>query len=326
MRIAVTGAAGFIGFHLSKHLIGSGNEVTLIDNLDAAYGRSLPMLRSHLLEESFGVQFKFCDLHAIDDQEILSLLEGAEAVVHLAAWPGVRQSRLQPLAYSKNNINTFNKVIEAVRVLNTPKFVFASSSSVYGNLGVNGPVSEDEADGKNLLSYYANTKWINELVAQHYASNYNISATALRLFTVYGPLGRPDMAYWKFADKLSRKEVIHLHGKSGGSRCFTFIEDVVQIIAALLQPEVSLVGTKSLNISNGKPSTTLELLNSLAKSLDITTFEYSEIERPKDDVETTWANTLNLDRLIKRIPSTSLEMGISRFVNWYQSFDVEKRL
>jgi UDP-glucuronate 4-epimerase len=319
MKIVVTGATGFIGFHIVRRLIEMGHNVTGIDNLTPSYGSKMAEVRYLELQEHYGFRVEKHNLLEMPLEKLIEKIDGCDAVLHLAAWPGVRLSKVHPYEYSRNNIETFNKMIEAVRVASIPKFLYASSSSVYANLGAVGPVKEDDADGKNLLSYYAATKWINERTASQYRINFGLNSTALRFFTVYGPYGRPDMAYWQFTNKLLNNEMISLHGSHGGRRCFTFIEDVTSILTSLIPQECNLSQIESLNISDGEPRDTLELLNYLAFHLGISNASYQEIERPKDDAISTWADTSKLKSLIGDIPKTSLELGTKEFVRWFQS-------
>jgi UDP-glucuronate 4-epimerase len=241
----------------------------------------------------------------------------ADVVIHLAAWPGVRTSALYPHAYAENNISVFNKIIESVRILRTSRFLYASSSSVYGNLGVSQPVKEIQADGKELLSFYSATKWINERVAAQYKLNQDVDSTALRFFTVYGPYGRPDMAYWDFTRKLLANETINLHGEKGGKRCFTYIDDALEILLRLINLDCKLHQVPAINISNGQPHTAFELMDNLAIALDVRDPKFLEVQRPKDDVIGTWADTTKLEELVGATPRTSLSQGTENFVKWY---------
>ena len=325
MNIVVTGATGFIGFNIVRKLIKMGHNVKGIDNLTPSYGSEMAQARYLELQKKYGIKVEIHNLLELPLEKLIQKIENSHVVIHLAAWPGVRLSKLYPYTYSQNNIETFNKTIEAVRVADIPKFLYASSSSVYANLGISGPVSEDDADGKNLLSYYAGTKWVNERTANQYRLNFGVRSTALRFFTVYGPYGRPDMAYWQFTKKLLNSEAISLHGKHGGSRCFTFIDDAVSILTSLIAQECNLSDIESLNISDGEPRETIELLNNLATHLNISDFKFQEIERPKDDATSTWANTSRLNSLIGDIPKTSLEIGTKEFVTWFQSKDLWRK-
>jgi UDP-glucuronate 4-epimerase len=171
MKVLVTGASGFIGYHLVRKLIDSNIEVIGIDNERSSYGGNLAAIRSVNLFKEFGFKSNKLDLADCDISEILKLSESVDSIVHLAAWPGVRQSRLNPEAYSRNNIQAFNRIIEIPRILKTTKFIYASSSSVYGNQGLNGPVQESMATIENPLSYYALTKLQNEITADFYEQN-----------------------------------------------------------------------------------------------------------------------------------------------------------
>jgi UDP-glucuronate 4-epimerase len=321
MNIVVTGAAGFIGFNTVRRLIEMGHNVTGIDNLNPSYGSEMAYRRYRELKKHYGVKVEKSNLLELPLEKLIQKISNSDVVIHLAAWPGVRLSKIHPYEYSRNNVEAFNKVIEAVRVASIPKFLFASSSSVYANLGTVGPVKENDADGKNLLSFYAATKWINEATAHQYRINFELNSTALRFFTVYGPYGRPDMAYWQFTKKLLDNDEIFLHGNHGGRRCFTYIDDAVEILTSIIPTGCDLTEIESLNISDGNPKDTFELLSNLAHHLGVTNIRYQEVERPKDDAISTWADTSRLKALIGVVPKTSLEIGTGEFVRWFQSKD-----
>lgn len=321
MNIFVTGATGFIGFNTVRRLIEMGHNITGIDSLNPSYGSEMAIRRYSELKNKYGIEVGKFNLLDLPLEQLVKKISSSEVVIHLAAWPGVRLSKVHPYEYSQNNIEAFNKVIEAVRAASIPKFLYASSSSVYANLGTVGPVKESDADGKNLLSFYAATKWINEATAHQYKINFELNSTALRFFTVYGPYGRPDMAYWQFTKKLLSNEEIFLHGNQGGRRCFTYIEDAIDILTSLLSKECDLTDVESINISNGNPQDTFELLGNLAHHLGVTNIRYQEVERPKDDAISTWADTSRLKALIGNMPKTSLEIGTGEFVRWFQSKD-----
>lgn len=321
MNIVVTGATGFIGFNTVRKLIEMGHNVKGIDNLNPSYGSAMANRRYLELKKHYGIEIEKFNLLELPLEKLIQEIDGSDVVIHLAAWPGVRLSKVHPYEYSRNNIEVFNKVIEAVRVTSIPKFLFASSSSVYANLGTDGPVTENDAEGKNLLSYYAATKWINEATANQYKVNFGLNSTALRFFTVYGPYGRPDMAYWQFTNKLLNDDEIFLHGKNGGRRCFTYIDVAISILMSLIAKECDLTEIESLNISDGEPQDTIDLLNNLALHLGVTNIRYQEVERPEDDAISTWADTSRLKSLIGDIPKTSLESGTEEFVRWFLSED-----
>ena len=319
MKVLVTGASGFIGYHLVRKLIDSNIEVIGIDNERSSYGGNLAAIRSANLFKEFGFKSNKLDLVDCDISEILKLSESVDSIVHLAAWPGVRQSRLNPEAYSRNNIQAFNRIIEIPRILRTTKFIYASSSSVYGNQGLNGPVQESMATIENLLSYYALTKLQNEITANFYEENFSVNTIGLRLFTVYGPMGRPDMAYWSFSEKILDGKNIELYGHNGGERCFTYIDDVINSIFNLLSVDEKF-SSKIVNISSGNPRETKELVDLLCANLGNKKVEILEISRPPEDAEKTWADISLLNSMIGFQNFTSLETGLEKFADWFLQF------
>jgi UDP-glucuronate 4-epimerase len=319
MKVLVTGASGFIGYHLVRKLIDSNIEVIGIDNERSSYGGNLAAIRSANLFKEFGFKSNKLDLVDCDISEILKLSESVDSIVHLAAWPGVRQSRLNPEAYSRNNIQAFNRIIEIPRILKTTKFIYASSSSVYGNQGLNGPVQESMATIENPLSYYALTKLQNEITANFYEQNFSVNTIGLRLFTVYGPMGRPDMAYWSFSEKILDGKNIELYGHNGGERCFTYIDDVINSIFNLLSIEEKF-SSKIVNISSGNPRETKELVDLLYANLGNKKVEILEISRPPEDAEKTWADISLLNSMIGFQNFTSLETGLEKFADWFLQF------
>jgi len=319
MKVLVTGASGFIGYHLVRKLIDSNIEVIGIDNERPSYGGNLAAIRSGNLFKDFGFKSNKLDLVDCDISEILKLSESVDSIVHLAAWPGVRQSRLNPEAYSRNNIQAFNRIIEIPRILKTTKFIYASSSSVYGNQGLNGPVQESMATIENPLSYYALTKLQNEITANFYEENFSVNTIGLRLFTVYGPMGRPDMAYWSFSEKILDGKNIELYGHNGGERCFTYIDDVINSIFNLLSVDEKF-SSKIVNISSGNPRETKELVDLLCANLGNKKVEILEISRPPEDAEKTWADISLLNSMIGFQNFTSLETGLEKFADWFLQF------
>jgi UDP-glucuronate 4-epimerase len=204
------------------------------------------------------------------------------------------------------------------------KLFIASSSSIYGNLGSIKPVTEEDATGVNLKSFYAETKWQNELDAMKFSRSSHIRIIATRFFTVYGPYGRPDMAYWKFAQQIEQGEEISLYGKEGGSRNYTFVDDVVIILIALLAVDID-PGFMALNVAAGSPITTKIFAEKLGLVMGKSVSNFNTVVRPDSDVEKTWANTSFLHDLIGDLPKTTLDDGLRKFAQWYMSQDKELR-
>ena len=318
-KILVTGAAGFIGMHLVDHLSGNSEyEVIGIDNFSGANGTKLPLVRSQYLEKKRNLRIVNFDVRDDISKIPNHFLENINVIVHLAAWPGVENGEVHPHIYYQHNISAFGNILELVEKVSPEKFFFASSSSVYGGKNINGGISESLADGHNLKSFYSSTKWANEILAQQFERLTGIPTIALRFFTVFGTFGRPDMAYWKFAKRLVHGDPIEFWGKNGGSRNFTHVTNAVQIIEKLIGS--NLKGYQPLNIAAGEPISTKEMCDSLAKSLRINQYLQSEIDRPNFDVESTWANTKELQSIIGSVHPTKLEDAMDEFAAWYIAF------
>ncbi len=318
MRVGITGGAGFIGMHLTDRLLSNGHEVVGIDSLNPAYGGNLSLHRAKHLKQSHGFDVNVMDISETRTDELVKIFMDCDVIVHLAAWPGVRQGQLMPNLYAKNNVTAFSNILEAVREIKPKHFMYASSSSIYGDLAKNGPVSETDASGLNLKSYYAATKWMNETEARASQELVDFPITALRFFTVYGPWGRPDMAYWSFLEKIKNNQEISLYGETGGSRNFTYIKDSVSILAELIQSDLP-AKHRAVNIACGNPDETIQLLREIANSAKIEP-KIKVVERPKVDVEKTWADLDIVSNLISLPAQTPLASGVSEFVAWYESY------
>lgn len=307
MKIIVTGGAGFIGSHLSKKLIQEGHEVYIIDCLHPYY--SVERKRKHLLDvESYGT-FHFRDLNLLNPDETRAEFTRIEpdAVVHLAALPGVAYSIEKPLEYVDFDIKATVNVLEAAGKSGAAKVVFASSSSVYGNQ--EGPFTEEMASGK-VISPYAASKFSAESFCHAYEDLYGFQLNILRFFTVYGPWGRPDMAIGKFIKQLMRGEEITVFGE-GRSRDFTYIEDIVNGIYLTLTVSSA---SNILNIGCGKPITMNELLEELKK-------HFPEMKLRKEtsragDVIKTWADISKAKQQIGYEPKTKFSKGMAETVKW----------
>jgi UDP-glucuronate 4-epimerase len=317
MKIGVTGAAGFIGLHLTESLLLGGNEVVGIDSLTPAYGGDLSKMRAKTLKDKFNFDVRVLDISESQANDLAQILNGCDVVVHLAAWPGVRQGQLLPSLYAKNNVLVFSKILEAVRIVKPKHFMYASSSSVYGDLAQDGPVRESDATGLNLKSYYAATKWMNETEARASQELVEFPMTALRFFTVYGPWGRPDMAYWNFLEKILKNQEISLYGDTGGSRNFTYISDCIDILTKLIHITPS-TEHRALNIACGEPDETLSFLNAISLCAGSVP-KIKVVPRPNVDVAKTWANLERLSGIVKLPLQTPISVGISNFVRWYES-------
>lgn len=317
MKIGITGAAGFIGMHLAESLLTGGHEVVGIDSLIPAYGGDWSRLRSAYLKNKFDFDIRVFDIAECEQSDLTDSLNGCEVIFHLAAWPGVRQGQLLPALYAKNNVLVFSKILEAVRVMKPKHFMYASSSSVYGDLAQDGPVHESDATGLNLKSYYAATKWMNETEARASQELVEFPITALRFFTVYGPWGRPDMAYWNFLEKIKKDQEISLYGETGGSRNFTYIADCVNILTKLIDAPLTREH-RAINIACGEPNETINFLNTIADCAK-SAAKIKVVPRPKVDVEKTWADLKKISELIELPTHTPMSEGVANFVSWYES-------
>ena len=318
-KILITGVAGFVGMHLAKKFSEQKDtEIVGIDNFNGVNGYILPYLRINHLGERENIKIFNFDLN----QDISTLpkyaLEGINIVIHLAALPGVKGGELDLHSYYKQNVSMFGNVLKLVNKVSPEKFLFASSSSVYGQkLGIN-EVIEDQANGSNLKSFYASTKWANEVVAEQFCRLTGITTVPMRFFTVFGSFGRPDMAYWKFAKLLLENKSIEFWGENGGSRNFTYIEDLVDIIDKL--SGLIFSGYNPLNLAAGESFQTKEMCDILASALKVTNYAYNFIERPNFDLEKINANTSKLRSLIGDIKQTSFPLAVTEFADWYLSF------
>ena len=329
-RILVTGTAGFIGHATAQRLLEQGCDVLGLDNLNAYYDVKLKEARLGLLQQHPRFQFQHLDL--ADRAAVLSALSGfrPEGVIHLAAQAGVRYSLENPFAYAHSNVDGTLSILEACRAHPVQHLVYASSSSVYG---ANTKVPFSETDPVNRpLSLYAATKRANELMAHTYAHLYRIPASGLRFFTVYGPWGRPDMAYYKFTDSIFRGRPIDIYNHGQMWRDFTYIDEVVEAIARLIVQPPSGDATEDeagridpavphrlFNIGNHTP-VALGRFVEILEELTGRRAEKRMLPMQPGDVERTYADVTALQRAVGFAPSTPIEEGLSRFVSWYRGF------
>ncbi|MBD8591093.1 SDR family NAD(P)-dependent oxidoreductase [Peribacillus simplex] len=326
----ITGAAGFIGFFLSRKLLEQGCNVIGVDNINDYYDVKLKHARLEQLKPYEKFTFITGD---ISDKEMISTIFDEykpNIVVNLAAQAGVRYSIENPDVYIQSNIIGFYNILEACRQNPVDHLVYASSSSVYG---ANKKVPFEETDFvDNPVSLYASTKKSNELMAHTYSHLYNIPATGLRFFTVYGPMGRPDMAYFGFTDKYFAEEPIKIFNNGDFEndlyRDFTFIDDIVEGIERLLcNPSVgeNNVPHKVFNIGNNNPEKLMTFIETLEKCLSNAIGRevlFEKIFEPikPGDVPATYASTDLLQKAVGFKPETSIEEGLQKFVNWYVQY------
>ena len=320
-KILLTGAAGFIGFHLAKRLLELGVRVIGFDNLNDYYDVSLKESRLQVLQQYAGFTFVKGDL--ADETAVNALFAEykPEIVVNLAAQAGVRYSIDNPKAYLQSNLVGFLNILEACRHNNIEHLVYASSSSVYGaNKKI--PFSlEDKVD--KPVSLYAATKKANELMAYTYSHLYKIPATGLRFFTVYGPYGRPDMAYFSFTNKIMQGEPIKIFNNGDMYRDFTYVDDVVQGIENILNnpPKADEDGVKHkvYNIGNNKPEKLMDFIATLENCLGKEAKKEFLPMQP-GDVYRTYADVSELMQDFDFKPDTSIKDGLTKFVAWYKEY------
>ncbi|WP_142437045.1 NAD-dependent epimerase [Enterococcus casseliflavus] len=332
MKILITGSAGFIGYHLIKRLSSiKENEIFGIDNINAYYDKSLKLDRINNIERLPNVHFKEMDITNKDCLFHFFSQEKFEIVVNLAAQAGVRYSIENPRAYIDANINGFLNVLEACREYPVKHLLYASSSSVYGG-NTKVPFStEDNVD--HPVSLYAATKKSNELMAHTYSHLYSIPTTGLRFFTVYGPYGRPDMAYYSFTKNIFEHKPIKLYNHGEMLRDFTYIDDVVEGICRLIDlppkkndnwnlqniTSESWAPYKIYNIGNNSPVSLLEFIETIENHTGILA-KKEFVGMQKGDVIKTYADVNDLEKKIGFKPHTSLDDGIKKFVKWYKEY------
>ena len=320
-RYLITGGAGFIGYYLSKTLLENGAEVVGIDNLNDYYEVSLKEERLSILKQYPDYRFIKADL--ADKDAVFSIFEDfkPQIVVNLAAQAGVRYSIDNPDAYINSNIVGFFHVLEACRHYPVEHLVFASSSSVYGGNKKIPFSTEDKVD--KPVSLYAATKKSNELMAYSYSKLYQIPLTGLRFFTVYGPMGRPDMAYFKFAKKIMADEPIQIYNNGDMLRDFTYIDDIVKGVENILcnppAQDENGAAYKIYNIGNNQPEKLMDYIAVLEKCLGREAKkEYLPMQ--PGDVYETYADVQDLMDDYGFKPATTIEEGLSKFAKWFLEY------
>ncbi len=315
MRVMVTGAAGFVGYHVAAALLARGIEVVGVDDLNAYYDVRLKQARLARL----GQGFVFHRLDLADHEGLARLGDGVEVVVHLAAQAGVRYSLEQPFAYAAANLTGHLSVLEMVRHSKTMKhLIYASSSSVYGT-GSALPYAED-ARADQPSSLYAATKRADELMSRSYTHLFGLKQTGLRFFTVYGPWGRPDMAYFGFAEAIMAGQPVTLYDEGRLKRDFTYIDDIVAgILGVFDHPPGDAAPHRLFNIGNNRAEYVTDLVRLLEERLGRKAVIVNRPKPEADPVET-WADVSALGALCGYAPATRLETGIASFVDWYKDW------
>jgi len=332
MKVLVTGAAGFIGFHVSKRLLAAGEEVIGLDSLSDYYDVQLKMNRLKQLEAETGFQFVKCDLADRKRIEQLFQEHAFDRVIHLAAQAGVRYSLENPHVYIDSNLVGTCHILEGCRATQVPHLVYASSSSVYGS-NTRMPFSVHH-NVDHPVSLYAATKKANELMAHTYSHLYRIPTTGLRFFTVYGPWGRPDMALFLFTKAILAGEPIDVFNFGKMRRDFTYIDDIVEGILRVTEnipkpnpdwtgdnpdPATSAAPYKIYNIGNNNPVELLGMIEALENALGKKAERRLKPIQP-GDVPATYADVDDLIHDVGFKPATPIEVGIEKFVTWYKDY------
>lgn len=338
MKVLVTGAAGFIGYHLIKRLVGREDDIVGIDNINDYYPVSLKYSRlrdSGIIEDKITQghevrsekydNYRFIRIDITDKESLVNLFvkERFDVVVNLAAQAGVRYSIENPYAYIQSNIVGFLNLLECARNFPVKHFVYASSSSVYGGNTKVPFAEEDRVD--NQVSIYAATKKSNELMANVYSKLYSVPTTGLRFFTVYGPWGRPDMAPMLFTKAILAGEPIKVFNNGNLSRDFTYIDDIIEGILRVMDTAPKISSTKAVpadvyNIGCGHPMPLMDFIHTVEDVLGKKA-EMVMMPMQKGDVYTTYADTTKLEKNFGYKASVSLREGIEKFITWYLSDD-----
>src|SRR6187399_380073 len=330
--ILVTGAAGFIGFHVANRLLSEGRDVVGVDNMNAYYDPALKEARRIELAKSSRLRFVKLDLADRAGVATLFKEHRFHYVVHLAAQAGVRHSLVDPFAYIDANLTGFTTILEGCRHNGCRHLLYASSSSVYGS-NTKMPFSvHDNVD--HPLSLYGASKKANELMAHAYAHLFKLPSTGLRFFTVYGPWGRPDMAMWIFADAITRGQPIRLFNHGKMRRDFTYVDDVVESVVRLIDrpaaadpswsgerpdPSRSAAPWRVYNIGNNEPVDVPHVVDLLEQALGRST-KREMFPMQAGDVPATYADVDDLMRDVGFRPSTPIAVGIAKFVSWYRAY------
>ncbi len=316
MRILITGTAGFIGMHLAQSLLDDGHSVVGIDNFNDYYDPRIKRDRNELLTAD--PQFTGCELDIRETDRLADIVreEKIEIVCHLAAQAGVRYSLENPQVYEQSNLAGFLSILEVCRHAGIPRLVYASSSSVYGG---NSKVPFSESDPvDHPVSLYAATKKANELMAHTYTHLYGIQTVGLRFFTVYGPWGRPDMAYWLFTEAMLAAKPIKVFNHGAMRRDFTYIDDIISGVKASLF-KGGLEDYEVINLGNSRPEKLMDMIAVIGQSLGIEP-EMELLPMQPGDVETTFADVARAREKLDYNPRTPISTGLPIFIDWYKDY------
>jgi UDP-glucuronate 4-epimerase len=330
VKILVTGAAGFVGFHLARKLLAEGHDVVGLDALTTYYDPALKHARLDILKATPGFRFEHVDLTDVPELQRAVREAAADVVYHLAAQPGVRYSIENPQSYIQSNVVGTANLLETMRAHPPRHLIFSSTSSVYGGNEAMPYAEVDRADSP--LSLYAATKKACEALVHSYSHLWQIPSTCVRFFTVYGPYGRPDMALLKFARAIEAGEPIEVYGNGQMRRDFTYVEDLVEAMVAILE-KVPVMGQplegdslspvapfRTLNIGGGRPVELMDFIkaveNAMGKKAELTM-----LPMQPGDVVATEADTTLLAGMIGTPPKTSVDEGVARFVEWFRDYN-----
>ena len=317
--IIVTGAAGFIGMHVAERLLDRGETVIGVDIFNAYYDPALKDARAARLADRDGFTMVRMDIAEHEAFAELVKTAGAKRVVHLAAQAGVRYSIENPFAYERSNLAGHLSVLEACRHADVEHLVYASSSSVYGDRPLNGDGFRETDPANDPVSLYAATKRACEMLSQSYAALYGFPQSGLRFFTVYGPWGRPDMAYFSFTEKMLKGQSIDVYGEGEMARDFTFIDDIVDGILGVLDHPPEQGRHEVYNIGDNDPVGLMEMISTLEAALGV---EATKVMLPMQpgDVPATFANIDKIHALCGYKPKIKLAEGLARFVDWRRAY------
>jgi UDP-glucuronate 4-epimerase len=322
MTIIVTGAAGFVGMHVAERLLARGENVIGVDEFNAYYDPRLKEARAGELAAHSRFRMVRMDVADADAFAALVRESGAERVVHLAAQAGVRYSLERPFAYERANLAGHLSVLEACRAMpRCVHLVYASSSSVYGDRPSGGQGFRETDPVDMPVSLYAATKRANELMSFTYAHLYGLPISGLRFFTVYGPWGRPDMAYFKFTDRMLAGQPIEVYGEGRMSRDFTFVDDIVDGTVGVLDHPPAAGAHRVFNIGDSKPVALMDMIATLERCLGV---EARKVFRPMQpgDVTATFADISALHALTGYEPKVALAEGLERFAAWRRHWTI----
>tara|TARA_B100000073_G_C23713465_1_gene565070 strand:- start:280 stop:1254 length:975 start_codon:yes stop_codon:yes gene_type:complete len=319
-KILVTGSAGFIGYHLTKQLLKRNYKVVGIDSLNTYYDRNLKISRNKdlkLYAKKNKKKFYFYKLNITNRRLISDLFYKYKfyKVFHMAAQPGVRYSFEEPYKYIESNLVGFFNILQNCKRFNVKKFIFASSSSVYG-AEKKIPYIENHSKTKPI-QLYAATKLSNEILASTYSRIFNMKIIGLRFFTVYGPWGRPDMALFKFMKKIFQNKAIDLYNQGNHLRDFTYIDDIVNGI--ILSANYNKKNFEIFNLGKGKPIKTINFVKELSKVLQ-KKIKINYIKKQKGDMDKTYCSTIKAKKYLKFKCNISLDKGVLKFYKWYKEF------